>query len=339
MRRLRFAIIGCGQNASKHGDSALKIPYLDLVAVCDKNKDKAESFANTYKVEKVYTDYRELLEKETLDLIAISTPHIFHVEIARESLDYGVNVLVEKPLALSSEEARELCLFADKLGLRVGMVAQMRYNPLIEIAQEAVNSNTLGRLFLGNMRMLWHRPQEYFENSWRGTKTYDGGMIFNMAIHYIDILISFFGRVKSIGAVSDTFTHKIETEDTAVAIIRFENGALATFEGSFSIYPHNIETSVSIFGETGSIVIGGVALNSINVWDIKDSKIFPEVILYDPKSLGKICFRRMMTDFCEGLLEGRPTRIDGLKAIPTLETVEMFYGSMEKEKKCQGQLV
>ncbi|MGB9682138.1 MAG: Gfo/Idh/MocA family protein [bacterium] len=339
MRRLRFAIIGCGQNASKHGDSVLHIPYLDLIAVCDKNKDKAEVFANTYKAEKVYTDYRELLEKEKLDLVAVSTPHVLHTEIARESLEHSVNVLVEKPLALSSEEAKDLCLLADKLGLRLGMVAQMRYNPLIEIAQEAVNSAFLGRLFLGNVRMLWHRPQEYFENSWRGTKLYDGGMVFNMAIHYIDILLSFFGRVKSIQAVSDTFTHKIETEDTAIAIMRFENGALATFEGSFSIYPHNIETSVSIFGESGSIVIGGVALNSINVWDIKDNRIIPEILLYEPKSLGKICFRRMMADFCEGLLENRPTRIDGLKAIPTLETVEMFYNSMEKEKKCQEQLV
>jgi len=339
MKRLRFAIIGCGQNATKHGDAALNIPYLDLIAVCDRNKEKAENFANTYKAKKVYTDYRELLEKEKLDLVAISTPHILHPEIARESLEHSVNVLVEKPLALSSKEAKDLCLLADKLSLKLGMVAQMRYNPLIEITQKAVDSGALGRLFLGSVHMLWHRPQEYFENSWRGTKLYDGGMVFNMAIHYIDILLSFFGKVESIHAIKDTFTHRIEIEDTAIAIMRFENGALATFEGSFSIYPSNIETSISIFGETGSIVVGGIALNNINVWNIKDNRIIPEVLLYEPKSLGRICFRRMMLDFSEGILEGKPTKIDGPNAIPVLEAIEMFYNSIERETKWQEQLV
>lgn len=330
MKRVRFAIIGCGQNAHKHGEVILDVPQLELVAVCDSNLSKAEDFASLYKVRKVYIDYRELLEKEDLDFVSISTPHASHYEIAKNALNSRVNVLVEKPLALSLREAKELCFLADNLGLKLGMVVQMRYNPLIELAQEAVRNGVLGKLFLGSVHMLWYRPQEYFENSWRGSKDYDGGMLYNMAIHYLDLLISFFGEVRSAYAMADTFTHSIETEDTLVAILRFYNGALATFEGSFSIYPQNLETSLSIFGDKGTIVIGGLALNSINAWRIKDNAVFPKVVTYDPLYLRRLCFKNMMLDFCNGIINNSSTKIDAVNSLLVLETIEAIYKSLRE---------
>ncbi|MBC7321159.1 Gfo/Idh/MocA family oxidoreductase [bacterium] len=330
MERIRFAIIGCGQNAHKHSEVVSDIPQLELVAVCDSNSSKAKDFASLYKVRKVYTDYRELLEKEDLDFVSISTPHSSHYEIAKTALNSGVNVLVEKPLALSLEEAKELCFLADNLGLKLGMVVQMRYNPLIELAQDAVKNGTLGRLFLGSVHMLWYRPQEYFENSWRGSKDYDGGMLYNMAIHYLDLLISFFGEVRSAYAMADTFTHSIETEDTLVAVLKFYNGALATFEGSFSIYPQNLETSLSIFGDKGSIVIGGIALNSIETWRIKDNMISPKVMTYDPIYLRRLCFKNMMLDFCNGIINNSSTKIDAVNSLLVLEAIETIYKSLKE---------
>ncbi|MGC8971946.1 MAG: Gfo/Idh/MocA family protein [bacterium] len=331
MERIRFAIIGCGQNAHKHGEVVSDIPWLELVAVCDKDLSRVEEFASSYNVEKVYTDYRKLLKEERLDLVSISTPHSSHYDIAKDALSSGINVLVEKPLVLSLEEAKELCSLADKLGLKLGMVAQMRYNPLIESAQEAIRKDALGKLFLGSVHMLWYRPQEYFENSWRGSKLYDGGMLYNMAIHYLDLLISFFGKIQSVSAMSGTFTHSIETEDTLVAILRFYNGALATFEGSFSIYPQNLETSLSIFGDKGSVVIGGPALNIIETWKTKDNIVSPRVISYDPIYLRKLCFRNMMLDFCNGIINNSPTRIDATNSLSVLETIEMIYKSLERD--------
>lgn len=331
MERLRFAIIGCGQNAHKHGEASLVLPQLELVAVCDQNLLKAEDFASLYNAKRVYVDYRELLEKEKLDLVSISTPHSSHSDIIRYALNCGVNVLSEKPLALSSEEAKSLCLLANNLSLRLGMVAQMRYNPLIEMTQEVVKSNALGKLFLGSVHMLWYRPQEYFEGSWRGTRFHDGGILYNMAIHYLDLLISFFGKIKLAYSLSNTFTHSIETEDTLVAILKFDDGAIATFEGSFSIYPQNLETSISIFGEEGSIVIGGIALNNIEAWRLKNNKISPKVTGYDPLYLRELCFRNMMTDFCNGIINNKSTRIDAITSIPVLETIELIYKTLERD--------
>lgn len=338
MERLRFAIIGCGQNAHKHGEVSLVLPQLELVAVCDQNLLKAEEFASLYNAKKVYTDYRKLLEEERLDLVSISTPHSSHYDLIRYALNYGVNVLSEKPLTLSSEEAKSLCLLADSLSLKLGMVAQMRYNPLIEVTREAIESSALGRLFLGSVHMLWYRPQEYFDGSWRGTRFHDGGILYNMGIHYLDLLISFFGRVQLAYSLSNTFTHSIETEDTLIAILKFNSGAIATFESSFSIYPQNLETSISIFGEEGSIVIGGVALNNIEAWRLKDGKITPKVTNYDPLYLRRLCFENMMADFCNGIINNKSTRIDAITSIPVLEAIELIYKTLERDDLCKERL-
>jgi predicted dehydrogenase len=211
----------------------------------------------------------------------------------------------------------------------------MRYNPLVEMIQEAIDSKALGKLFLGSVHMLWYRPQEYFDGSWRGTRLYDGGILYNMAIHYLDLLISFFGKVQLAYSLSDTFTHSIETEDTLVAVLRFYNGSMATFEGSFSIYPQNLETGISVFGDEGSIVLGGVALNSIKTWRLKDNKILPKVITYDPLHLKDLCFRNMMMDFCNGIINNKPTKIDAVTSIPVLETIELIYKTLERDNLCQ----
>ncbi len=335
MEKLKFAIIGCGQNAHKHGEASLMLPQLELVAVCDLDLVRGEHFASLYNAGRVYTDYRELLERERLDMVSISTPHSSHSDIIRYALNCGVNVLSEKPLALNSKDAEDLCLLADSLTLRLGMVAQMRYNPLVEMIQEAIDSKALGKLFLGSVHMLWYRPQEYFDGSWRGTRLYDGGILYNMAIHYLDLLISFFGKVQLAYSLSDTFTHSIETEDTLVAVLRFYNGSMATFEGSFSIYPQNLETGISVFGDEGSIVLGGVALNSIKTWRLKDNKILPKVITYDPLHLKDLCFRNMMMDFCNGIINNKPTKIDAVTSIPVLETIELIYKTLERDNLCQ----
>lgn len=286
---MNFAIIGCGRICKKH-IKAIAENYNDirLVALCDLVKDKATYYKKYYydmidnyelkKLKfngiKVYTDYTEMLENENIDCVSIATETGYHASIALKCLQLGKNVLVEKPMAMSLKEADELINYADSKNLKLGVCLQNRFNKPIQLLKKAVDNNGFGKLINITARILWNRDQQYYNQSlWRGTKKLDGGTLMNQCIHNIDILQWIVNsNVKRIYCERGTFLRNIEMEDFGAILIRFENNVIGIVEGSACVYPKNLEESLSVFGEKGTAVVGGLALNKILTWKFEDNK-------------------------------------------------------------------
>lgn len=333
---LRFGLVGCGRVAPRHAQSLAKLPETELVAVADVKMSRAQNYGQKYAVP-AYTSHRELLEREDVDAVSICVPSGLHAAVALEALQAGKHVLVEKPIALTLEDADRMILAASERGLKLGVVLQNRYNPPMRMARQLVDAGGLGRLYLGNACVRWYRPQAYYEDEWHGTVAMDGGAIMNQSIHHIDALQWFMGRVRSVFAYTDTLAHRMEAEDVGVAVLRFENGALATVEGSTLTWPENLEGSVALFGARGSIKIGGTALNRITLWKV-DGQIEQEAEIItrqqvDPPSVYGNSHEGLIQDFARSVLEGQACLTPGEEARKSLAIVLAMYESVRLGKE------
>lgn len=299
MSKLKFAIIGCGRISHKHIEAlANNIEEAELVAVCDivaekmdkdveeyyehieENKridsedEYIEEIAATKEEVKKYTDYKEMLEKEDIDVISICTESGYHANYAIDCLNAGKHVLVEKPMALSSADADEMIRLAKEKKLKLGVCHQNRFNPPIQKLRRAIEEGRFGKIINGTARILWNRNDDYYKQApWRGTKELDGGTLMNQCIHNIDLLQWMMGsEVERVHAERDTFLRDIEMEDFGAILIRFKNGSIGIVEGSACVYPKNLEETLSIFGEKGTVVIGGLAVNEIKTWQFEDER-------------------------------------------------------------------
>jgi predicted dehydrogenase len=279
MDKIRFGILGCGRISKNHVE-ALKnnIAKATLAAVCDLDEGKADLRVVQYDAGKskpaVYTNYREMLQTENLDAIAICTESGYHAAHAFDCLSYGLHVLVEKPMALSLKDADQMITLAEIKGLKLGVCHQNRFNPPIQKLRRALEEGRFGRLVNGTARILWARDMNYYTQApWRGTWALDGGTLMNQCIHNIDLLQWMMGgEVQSVYGQTGTFLRDIEAEDFGAIIIRFKNGSIGIVEGSACVYPKNLEETLSIFGEKGTAVIGGLAVNKIQTWDFSDQR-------------------------------------------------------------------
>ncbi len=277
MKKLKFAIIGCGRISYKHVEALTKnIENAELVATCDIDLERAKAKKSEY-IEKTgaaeesvhaYTDYKKMLEKEEIDVVTIATESGYHSEIAIYSMKKGTNALIEKPMAMSIEDANEMINVAKENNVKLGVCHQNRFNKPIQKLREAIEENKFGRLINGTARILWNRNMGYYEQApWRGTWALDGGTLMNQCIHNIDLLQWMMGgEVERVYAECDTYLRDIEGEDFGAVIIRFKNGAIGIVEGSACVYPRNLEETLSIFGETGAVSIGGLAVNELETW-------------------------------------------------------------------------
>jgi len=276
LKKIQVALIGCGRIARVHADSIQQLDGLELTAVCDIVAERKEHFSKTYKA-RGYDTYPELLSTEEVDLVAIATPNGTHHEIARACFEKGFHVLLEKPVSITNADAEDLVALAKKKKVYFFAVKQVRYNPSIQVLKAAADEGKLGRLFSGSLVVRWTRPQEYFtESTWRGTKDMDGGGLLNQGIHYVDILQWLLGDVQSVIGRTDRFFHDIEIEDLAMGLVRFESGALGTIEFTINTYPQNMECSLTLLGEKGSVKLAGAAMNEIETWEVKD---YPEPVI------------------------------------------------------------
>lgn len=284
MDKIRFGILGCGRISKNHVD-ALKnnILHATLAAVCDLNKNKAELSAALYDsgISKpvVYTDYMEMIQKENLDAVSICTESGYHAALAIDCLKHGLHVLVEKPIALSLEDADKMIALAKAKGLKLGVCHQNRFNPPIQKLRRAIDEGRFGKLVNGTARILWTRDMNYYRQApWRGTWALDGGTLMNQCIHNIDLLQWMMGgEVESVYGQTGTFLRDIEAEDFGAIIIRFKNGSIGIVEGSACVYPKNLEETLSIFGEKGTVVIGGLAVNKIKTWNFSDERDYDHI--------------------------------------------------------------
>lgn len=280
---MKYALIGCGRISPNHIVAALK-NKLNIVAICDivsdYMKDKADKFDLNDSVKR-YTDYREMLEKERPELVAIATESGKHAQIALDCIEIGCNCIIEKPIALSLSDADAIIEAANRKGVKVCACHQNRFNKSVQQIRKAVEKHRFGRLFYGTAHIRWCRDREYYDRaSWRGTWEQDGGALMNQCIHNIDLLRWMLGDdVIEVVGMTDRLNHPyIEAEDLGVALVRFANGAYGIIEGTTDIYPRNLEETLYLFGEKGTVKAGGQSVNVIEEWCFSDMLDDPEEI-------------------------------------------------------------
>ncbi|EOS69072.1 hypothetical protein C818_02949 [Lachnospiraceae bacterium MD308] len=274
---MKYALIGCGRISTNHIKAAVN-NHLEIVGVCDILPEKMEEILERYELKEDasihrYMDYKELLEKETPDLVSIATESGNHAEIALYCIDKGVHVIIEKPMAMSIEDANKIIELSEKRNVKVSACHQNRFNIAVQELRRAIESGRFGKISHGSIHVRWNRNQGYYDQaSWRGTWAQDGGALMNQCIHGIDLLRWMMGdEVEEIyGVTRQQFHDYLEAEDIGMAVVKFKNGAIGTIEGTTNVYPKNLEETLYIFGENGTVKIGGTSTNNIDVWDFAD---------------------------------------------------------------------
>lgn len=271
---MKYALIGCGRIAVNHMKAAIN-NELEIVAVCDVLEEKMEELLAKYGLEKDesikrYTDYKKMVEELQPEIASIATESGLHAEIALYCIEKGVNLIIEKPMAMSIEDANKIIDLAEKKNVKVSACHQNRFNVAIQKLRKAVESGRFGKLSHGSIHVRWNRNAGYYEQApWRGTWEQDGGALMNQCIHGIDLLRWMMGdEIEEIyGATRQQFHDYLEAEDVGMAVIKFKNGAIGTIEGTTNVFPKNLEETLYIFGENGTVKIGGTSTNNIDVWD------------------------------------------------------------------------
>lgn len=340
----KSALIGCGRISFKHIEAfAANREKANLVAVCDiretKAQQKAAEFANATGIRpKVYTSHAELLKIEKPGFVTIATESGNHAEITIEALKAGCHVLVEKPMALSTADASRMIATAKECNRKLGVCFQNRFNIPVQRARQALEQGRFGRIHNVTAQIRWNRgPDYYAEAPWRGTWAQDGGCLMNQCTHAIDLLQWFLGSdVKRVHGVTRRFMRSIEAEDFGAAIVEFGGGALGIIEGSVDIYPKNLNETISIFGEKGTVVIGGLAMNKIETWrfadaetvgDTEDKVVEPS--LKDPPTVYGFGHPAIMADFLDAIAQNREPLVSGLGGRVALDIILGIYKSMK----------
>lgn len=280
---MKYALIGCGRISPNHISAAIN-NNLEIVALCDVEINKPQNHIKEFNLGnnvKVYTDYKEMINNEKIDLIGIATESGKHASIAIDCIKKGINLIIEKPIALSLEDADEIIRLSKEYGVVVSACHQNRFNKSIQKIREAVEENRFGKLFHGTAHIRWNRGKDYYTQApWRGTWEQDGGALMNQCIHNIDLLRWMMGNeVDEVFAYTDNLNHDfIETEDLGVGLVKFKNGSYGIVEGTNNVYPKNLEETLYIFGENGTIKAGGKSVNIIEEWLFKDKLDNPEEV-------------------------------------------------------------
>ncbi|WP_066890633.1 Gfo/Idh/MocA family protein [Clostridium nigeriense] len=340
MKKLNFAIIGCGRISYKHVEGLYENKDLaNLAATCDVKIELADAKAKEY-IEKmndnslkvgVYEDYKEMLEKEDIDVVTIATESGYHAEIAIYCMNKGKHVIVEKPMAMSIDDANEMIEVAKKNNVKLSVAHQNRFNKPIQKLREAVEGNKLGRIMNGTARILWRRDDNYYKQApWRGTWDLDGGTLMNQCIHNIDLLQWMIGsEVERVYAECDTFRNPIEGEDFGAIVIRFKNGSIGIVEGSAVVYPKNLEETLSVFGTEGTVVIGGLAVNELKTWRFEgeDEEAVKKDLQVQIDSVYGKGHTPLFKDVIEAINEDRKPYVSAEDAIVPLSIILAAYKS------------
>lgn len=270
---LSLAIIGCGNIGKRHADQIQAVGK--LTAVCDIIKSKAGELGEKYNAETFISIEKLFASKKGIDVAVICTPNGLHAQHSIISLQAGCHVLCEKPMAINSADCRAMIREAEKAGRHLFVVKQNRFNPPIVAVKKLLEEKKLGDIFSMQLNCFWNRDAGYYENSWKGTMALDGGTLFTQFSHFVDILYWMFGDVKQVKAFKKNFAHKniIEFEDTGVVILEFENGIIGSVNYTVNSFQKNMEGSLTIFGEKGTVKIGGQYLNELEYQQIDDHVI------------------------------------------------------------------
>lgn len=333
-----FALVGCGRIAKRHAELLSGvIPEAKLVAVCDIDAKKAQTFGEQYGVA-WYTDMSEMMTQAEPDVVSVLTPSGMHCKHVLELAPFGKHIVVEKPMSLTLEDADKMISASDSHGCRLFVVKQNRFNvPVIKL-RNAIEKQRFGKLVMGTVRVRWCRPQSYYDmDSWRGTWSLDGGVLTNQASHHVDLLEWMMGEVESVYARSTTALVNIEAEDTAIAILKFKSGALGCIEATTATRPKDLEGSISILGEKGSVEIGGFAVNQMKTWSFTENESDDEDVMekysVNPPNVYGFGHQAYYEHVLDCLGNGQQQLVDGLEGRRSLELINAIYESIETNKE------
>lgn len=338
---LKYALIGCGRISPNHIAAALE-NNLEIVALCDIEESKMDEtivkFNLTEGVRK-YTNYKEMLKKEKPELIAICTESGKHGKIALACIDAGSNLIIEKPIALSLQEGDKIIKKAKEKNIKVSACHQNRFNKSVQKIREAVEKKRFGRLLYGTAHIRWNRSEDYYKQApWRGTWEQDGGALMNQCIHNIDLLRWMMGdEIIEVVGMTDNLMHDfIEAEDLGMALIKFSNGSYGIVEGTTNIYPKNLEETLYIFGEKGTVKAGGKSVNLIEEWqfadNLDDSEEIKEKYHENPPNIYGFGHNPLYTDMIDAIKNDRKPYVTAEDGRRALELVLAIYKSAAEGK-------
>ena len=324
-RKIRLAIVGCGRISSNHLRAISQYSEdITLVAVCDTDEVASKRVKHDTAFAR-YTDLNLMLNSEDLDVVVLCTPSGLHSRQTIMAANFGVNVISEKPMATHYQDGLAMVNACDAAGVRLFVVKQNRKNSTLQLLKRAISEGRFGKINIVHMNVFWTRPQEYYDqgNGWRGTWEFDGGAFMNQASHYVDLLDWLIGPVESVQAMMST-SRQIETEDTGVLNLKWRNGALGSMAVTMLTYPKNLEGSITILGDEGTVRIGGVAVNEIQEWNFADKRNYDAEIAsanYQTTSVygfGHPLYYRNVIDVLRGDAEPETDGRSGLKSLEIL---------------------
>ncbi|ATA61630.1 oxidoreductase [Geobacillus stearothermophilus] len=333
---MNFAIVGCGHIAKKHAEAIEHIEGANLVAVCDKVPQAMDEYVKKYGA-KPYENLADMLSDPSIDVVNICTPSGLHAPIAVEAAKAKKHVIVEKPIALTLEDADSIINACKENNVKLAVVHPNRFRPVVQELKKLMDEGRFGKLSHANATVRWNRNQAYYDQApWRGTKALDGGVLMNQAIHNLDLLIWLMGDVEEVYSMSATRLRNIEAEDVSAGVVRFKNGALGVVEAATTIYPKNLEESLSIFGETGTAIIGGTTATQFNhlaIESLNDEETNAIIEKVKANPLGKPGHQCIIEDMIQAIQEDREPIVNGEEGKRALQLVLAFYESAEKKQR------
>mgnify|MGYP000328058965 FL=1 len=337
---MRYALIGCGRIATNHMKAAVN-NQLEISAVCDVVPEHMEVLLAKHELQNDmsilrYTDYKSMIQEVKPDLVSIATESGIHAEIALFCIDHGVHVIIEKPMAMSISDANEIIRCSEEKHVKVSACHQNRFNIAVQEMRHALEAGRFGRLSHGSIHVRWNRNQGYYDQApWRGTWAQDGGALMNQCIHGIDLLRwTFGGEIEEVyGQTRQQFHDYLEGEDVGMAVVKFKNGAIATIEGTTNVYPKNLEETLYIFGEKGTVKIGGTSTNNIDVWDFSDESeadIKNKGLQEETSNVYGNGHTSLFADMIDAIQNDRKPYVDAYAGRDALELVLAIYKSQKE---------
>jgi predicted dehydrogenase len=332
---LNFALVGCGRIAKRHSEllGFNQIKGARLAAVCDLVAEKSKKIGQHFSVPH-YTDMHQMMRSEKVDVVVVLTESGNHAKDVVELAQYKKHIVVEKPMALTLDDADSMIQACDSVGAKLFVVKQNRFNVPVLKLRETLEQGRFGKLVIGTVRVRWCRDQSYYDQArWRGTWAMDGGVLTNQASHHVDMLEWLMGDVESVFARSITALAKIEAEDTVVATLKFKNGALGVIEATTATRPRDLEGSISILGEGGTVEIAGFAVNMMKTWNFVDIKPGDEDVMekysVNPKNVYGFGHQAYYEYVVNCISNNGPHLIDGFVGRKSLELINAIYESIE----------
>ncbi|MED4979318.1 Gfo/Idh/MocA family oxidoreductase [Geobacillus stearothermophilus] len=333
---MNFAIVGCGHIAKKHAEAIEHIEGANLATVCDKVPQAMDEYVKKYGA-KPYENLTDMLNDPSIDVVNICTPSGLHAPIAVEAAKAKKHVIVEKPIALTLEDADSIINACKENNVKLAVVHPNRFRPVVQELKKLMDEGRFGKLSHANATVRWNRNQAYYDQApWRGTKALDGGVLMNQAIHNIDLLIWLMGDVEEVYSMSATRLRNIEAEDVSTGVVRFKNGALGVVEAATTIYPKNLEESLSIFGETGTAIIGGTTATQFNhlaIESLNDEETNAIIERVKANPLGKPGHQCIIEDMILAIQEDREPIVNGEEGKRALQLVLASYESADKKQR------